>query len=183
MHRHEVGIDRVGRRVKENNDACFPLCSCWFSLCILNPFTWKCSHLCHHISKTKQLSVTFDFRHCLMHYPSVTRMLVYSLNITSIQPQVPSLWVVVIVGFVSNSHLPGKTAPLFIWLPQKIALWHSAFVMIVLFSAAICAQWVILIFRWASLKCIFCIILQQKDLCGADVWVPFLVDVYIKCVK
>lgn len=82
----------------------------------------------------------------------------------------------------SRSHLPVKTAPrhLFVWLQQKIALCHSVFVMIVLFSNAICAQWVILMFFMFIL---YDYTLQQNFWVGADVCAGFLMAFYIKGSK
>ncbi len=81
-----------------------------------------------------------------MQYLSVTRCL-FSVE-AELAFSLP-LWLLsLFLWNHSCSHLPVKTAPrhLFVWLQQKIAQCHSAFVMIVLFSTAICAQWVILTF-------------------------------------
>lgn len=99
---------------------------CWTSSLSLFLSCCSCWFLffCTGFNVSGNPSLTFDFRLC-HKAPS------------SLLFQLDSLF----MGAV-------KAAPrrLFVWLRQKIALCHSAFVMTALFSTAICAQWVILTF-------------------------------------
>lgn len=81
-----------------------------------------------------------------MQYLSVTKILVFCVPTYLLFSHDSLLFELLSLLFVKSerSHLPVESSPLFVWLQQKIALCHSAFAMIVLFSTAICAQWVIL---------------------------------------
>lgn len=141
------------------------LAASWFLLCFKS-IGRQVFPLLSSLLKTKTLSVTFDMWHCFYTIPLCHQGACFLLKHNFHSATAPSslscclcyLW------NQSRSHLPVKTSPLFVWLQQKIALCHSAFVMIVLFSSAICAQWVILTIFMFSL---YYYTLQQKQWVGA----------------
>lgn len=128
---------------------CWPFSSCWFLF-------FRLKSICLKIFLEKKPTW---YQTCFNTIPFCNEGACFLLKPSFHSDTTPSSLSYCHCYLWNHNHLPVKTAPrhLFVWLQQKIALSHSAFVMIVLFSTAICAWWVILMFL-----CLFYIIILAK---------------------